>query len=99
MAVATMSSRVLGLVREQVMAWLYGAGPVTDIFWVAFRIPNMLRDLFAEGAFSAAFVPTFAEKLNIGKEQARRLLWSLAVLLFITTGAISLIIMIAAKPI
>ncbi len=56
---ATFLSRVLGLVREQVMAGLFGAGLATDAFNVAFRIPNLLRDLFAEGAMSSAFVPTF----------------------------------------
>lgn len=56
---ATMASRVLGLVREQVMATVFGAGLATDAFNVAFRIPNLLRDLFAEGALSSAFVPTF----------------------------------------
>src|SRR5258705_445322 len=58
---ATLLSRVLGLVREQVMASLFGAGLATDAFNVAFRIPNLLRDLFAEGAMSSAFVPTFTE--------------------------------------
>ena len=58
---ATMLSRVLGLAREQVMAAFFGAGFATDAFNVAFRIPNLLRDLFAEGAMSAAFVPTFTE--------------------------------------
>ena len=56
---ATLLSRVLGLLREQVMATLFGAGFATDAFNVAFRIPNLLRDLFAEGAMSSAFVPTF----------------------------------------
>ena len=54
-----MTSRVLGLVREQVLASLFGAGNAMDAFIVAFRVPNLLRDLFAEGAMSAAFVPTF----------------------------------------
>jgi len=58
---ATLLSRVLGLVREQVMATFFGAGLATDAFNVAFRIPNLLRDLFAEGAMSSAFVPTFTE--------------------------------------
>ncbi len=58
---ATMLSRVLGLVREQVMASFFGAGYATDAFNVAFRIPNLLRDLLAEGAMSAAFIPTFTE--------------------------------------
>ena len=60
-SLATMVSRVLGLAREQVMAAYFGAGLQTDAFNVAFRVPNLLRDLFAEGALSAAFVPTFTE--------------------------------------
>jgi putative peptidoglycan lipid II flippase len=72
---ATMLSRVLGLIREQVMATLFGAGLATDAFNVAFRIPNLLRDLFAEGAMSAAFVPTFTEtRAKGGDDQA----WALA---------------------
>jgi putative peptidoglycan lipid II flippase len=60
---ATAFSRVLGLVREQVMAYFFGASMATDAFVTAFRIPNLLRDMFAEGALSAAFVPIFKEKL------------------------------------
>jgi putative peptidoglycan lipid II flippase len=63
---ATMTSRVLGLVREQVLAFYFGAGDAMDAFRVAFRVPNLLRDLFAEGAMSAAFVPTFTRKLSEG---------------------------------
>ena len=55
---ATFVSRILGLARETVQAYVFGATAVTDAFWVAFRIPNLLRDLFAEGAMSSAFVPT-----------------------------------------
>src|SRR5450755_1266241 len=55
-----MFSRVLGLVREQLLAALLGAGAQAEAYNIAFRIPNLLRDLFAEGALSAAFVPTFA---------------------------------------
>jgi putative peptidoglycan lipid II flippase len=71
---ATMTSRVLGLVREQVMAYLFGAGNAVDAFNVAFRIPNLVRDLFAEGAMSAAFVPTFTKYLSRdGRPSAWRL--------------------------
>ena len=56
----TLVSRLLGLVREVVFAALIGAGYHSDAFKIAFRIPNLLRDLFAEGALSAAFVPTYA---------------------------------------
>jgi len=70
-SIATAMSRVLGLVREQVMAFYFGAGLVTDAFVAAFRIPNLLRDLFAEGALSAAFVPTFTgEQERSGRQAA-----------------------------
>ena len=67
---ATLLSRVLGLVREQVMAGFFGAGFATDAFNVAFRIPNLLRDLFAEGALSSAFVPSFTAVLQQRGEAA-----------------------------
>ena len=67
----TMISRVLGFLRDILMASVLGAGPVADVFLVAFRIPNMFRRLVAEGAFSAAFIPLFARKLESeGKEMA-----------------------------
>ena len=72
---ATAASRVLGLIREQVLAWLFGASasPAMDAYNVAFRIPNLLRDLFAEGAMTSAFVPTFTRTLTTaGKEAAWR---------------------------
>jgi putative peptidoglycan lipid II flippase len=59
--IAVMCSRILGLVREQVFAGMFGAGMANDAFQVAFRIPNLLRDLFAEGALSAAFVTVFSD--------------------------------------
>lgn len=58
---ATTSSRVLGYVRDTVIATSFGAGPAADAFFIAFRIPNFLRRLFAEGAFSQAFVPVLSE--------------------------------------
>lgn len=60
---ATALSRIMGLIREQVVAYFFGAGMLTDCFVAAFRIPNLLRDLFAEGALSSAFVPVFKDKL------------------------------------
>jgi putative peptidoglycan lipid II flippase len=65
-----MTSRVLGLVREQVLAFMFGAGNEMDAFNVAFRIPNLFRDLFAEGAMSAALVPTFTRHLTLGGKPA-----------------------------
>lgn len=70
----TFLSRILGLVREQVFAALLGAGLYADAFVAAFRIPNLLRDLFAEGALSAAFVPVYSRVLvNEGRPAAYRL--------------------------
>src|SRR3954470_12307438 len=60
----TMLSRLLGLVREQVFAVTLGAGAFSDAFLAAFRIPNLLRDLFAEGALSTAFQPTYVATLR-----------------------------------
>ncbi|WP_269791191.1 murein biosynthesis integral membrane protein MurJ [Stenotrophomonas sp. Iso1] len=57
----TMISRVLGLVRDQVITTTFGSNATTDAFWVAFRVPNFLRRLFAEGSFATAFVPVFTE--------------------------------------
>lgn len=73
--IAVMCSRVLGLVREQVFAGMFGAGFIYDSFVVAFRIPNLLRDLFAEGALSAAFVTVFSA-YQTNKSQADT--WRLA---------------------
>jgi putative peptidoglycan lipid II flippase len=63
---ATMTSRALAVVRETVFAYLFGAGNDMDAYNVAFRVPNLLRDLFAEGAISAAFIPTFTRTLAAG---------------------------------
>jgi putative peptidoglycan lipid II flippase len=68
----TMVSRVLGFVREVLVAAFLGAGPISDAFFVALRLPNMFRSLFAEGAFSAAFVPLFAGKIAGEGRQAAR---------------------------
>src|SRR5436305_7397170 len=61
--VAILSSRILGLIREQIFAGLFGAGKYLDAFLMAFRLPNLLRDLFAEGALSTAFITTFSGKI------------------------------------
>jgi putative peptidoglycan lipid II flippase len=71
---ATIVSRVMGMVRDMVVSRLFGAGFATDAFFAAFQIPNMLRRFFAEGALTAAFVPTFSEWLaREGDEAAREL--------------------------
>ena len=70
----TMLSRILGLVRDQLLAAFMGAGPMQDAYQVAFRLPNMFRRLFGEGAFNAAFVPLFsAELATEGEDTARNM--------------------------
>ncbi|MBI4793146.1 MAG: murein biosynthesis integral membrane protein MurJ [Deltaproteobacteria bacterium] len=91
-SVAVMCSRVLGLVREQVFAVMFGAGFAYDAFVVAFRIPNLLRDLFGEGALSSAFVAVFSDyDANKGEKETWRLannvLGFFAVLLSLVTLA------------
>ena len=62
---ASMASRVLGFVREALIAGLMGAGPVADAFYAAFRFPNLFRRILAEGAFNIAFIPLFASELEL----------------------------------
>lgn len=94
---ATMFSRVLGLIREQMFAALLGASAYADAFVVAFRIPNLLRDLFAEGALSSAFVPTFTDYLkNKGREQAIRLANVVIGAVLLVVGLLTLLGMIFA---
>jgi len=84
---ATLTSRILGLARDQVLAAFFGAGSEMGAFVVAFRIPNLVRDLFAEGAMSAAFVPTFTRRLTLhGKDDAWRLANNLISALLLVTG-------------
>jgi putative peptidoglycan lipid II flippase len=91
-SVAVMASRVLGLVRDQVFAIFFGAGFHYDAFLTAFRIPNLLRDLFAEGALSSAFVATFTQVLEKkGDQEARRLSNRLATLIIIVISIISVV--------
>lgn len=68
----TMASRILGFARDILIAALLGAGPVADAFFVAFKLPNFFRRLFAEGAFNAAFVPLFSGKLATEGQEAAR---------------------------
>jgi len=80
----TMVSRVLGYVRDFFIARVFGAGLLTDAFFVAFKIPNLLRRLFAEGAFSQAFVPILAEYKNrTGPAETKSLVDSISTVLFL----------------
>ncbi|ACL64919.1 integral membrane protein MviN [Anaeromyxobacter dehalogenans 2CP-1] len=99
LSAATMSSRVLGLVRDQLFAILIGANRFSDAFVVAFRIPNLLRDLFAEGALSSAFVPAFADAhRNRGRDAAYRLANTVVALVLLVVGSITLLGVAFAGP-
>src|SRR5467141_3366838 len=90
--VAILCSRVLGLVRELLFAGLFGAGRNLDAFLMAFRLPNMLRDLFAEGALSTAFITTFSKKIAIeGDQSAWRLANRVATLTAVFMSAVTLL--------
>lgn len=93
----TMLSRVLGFVRDTIIARVFGAGVASDAFVVAFKLPNLLRRIFAEGAFSQAFVPILAEyKTQQGEEAARTLLAYVAGLLSLVLALVTLLGILAA---
>ena len=97
--IATLISRILGVARDQVVLAMFGAGNEMDAFTVAFRIPNLVRDLFAEGAMSAAFVPAFTRHVTLeGKPAAWRLGNNVITALVIATGLLVAIGMIFARP-
>lgn len=90
MSVATFISRILGLIRELLIAAYFGASGMTDAFWVAFRVPNMLRDLFAEGNFNSAFLPVLTEESKKSRDKGLEVFWSAGVLLLLSTSLCSL---------
>src|SRR5436309_11737218 len=90
--IAILSSRILGLIREQIFAGLFGAGKYLDAFLMAFRLPNLLRDLFAEGALSTAFVTTFSKKIAVeGDESAWHLANKVATLTAVFMSVVTLL--------
>src|ERR1700716_3643504 len=90
--IAILCSRVLGLIREVVFAALFGAGRNLDAFLMAFRVPNMLRDLFAEGALSTAFITTFSKRIATeGDASAWRLASKVATLTVVFMSAVTLL--------
>ena len=95
--IAILGSRILGLIREQVFAASFGAGRELDAFVTAFRIPNLFRDLFAEGALSAAFVTCFTQTLaREGEDRAWRLANLVIHALLVVVGSVVLLGMVAA---
>lgn len=96
---ATVLSRILGFIRDVIIAFALGAGPLGDAFFVAFRIPNLLRRLFAEGSLTMAFVPIFTRtRQEEGLEPAFTLARSTRVWLLIILGALTILFLLAARP-
>jgi putative peptidoglycan lipid II flippase len=93
----TLLSRITGFARDTLIAIFFGAGTLTDAFFVAFRIPNLLRRLFAEGAFSQAFVPILGEyRERQGEEATRRLAGNVFGVLGVSLAVVTAIGMVAA---
>ncbi len=93
----TFFSRITGLIRDILIASTFGAGPLTDAFWVAFRIPNLLRRLFGEGAFSQAFVPILGEaRSKAAPQEVRLLLDRVALLLGVALLIVTLVGIVSA---
>jgi putative peptidoglycan lipid II flippase len=91
-SVATLGSRIAGLARESLFAALFGASHLADAYQVAFRIPNLLRDLFAEGALSSAFVPAYSRiRRERGEAEALSLARRVLGTLLVVTGAVALL--------
>ncbi|MFP4428699.1 MAG: murein biosynthesis integral membrane protein MurJ, partial [Desulfovermiculus sp.] len=96
---ATLLSRILGFIRDLIVAFALGAGPLADAFFVAFRLPNLLRRLFAEGSLTMAFVPVFTKiGHDQGMEEARRMARSTLFWLLVILGGITGLALIWARP-
>ena len=102
---ATLTSRVLGFFRDILIAASIGTGPIADAFFVAFRLPNLFRRLFAEGAFNAAFIPLFAKELEekgkigaqeFAKEIFATLFWGVLLLTIIAEIAAPILVYLLA---
>src|SRR4030042_2076460 len=89
MSIATFISRILGYVRDMIFALFFGATGISDTFFAAFRIPNLLRELFAEGSMSSAFIPILTEyRQKQGEEEANRLVKITFTFIIITVGIV-----------
>ena len=87
----TLISRFLGFVRDILVAKVFGSGIYSDAYFVAFRIPNLLRSIFAEGALTSAFVPTFTEESNKSQEVAQSAFTAISSFLLLVTVIVSLV--------
>src|SRR3990172_11604323 len=92
MSVATFISRILGYVKDMILAGYFGATGISDTFFVAFRIPNLLRELFAEGSMSSAFIPVLTEyHTKQGFGEAKRLVRITFTFILAFVGLVSLL--------
>jgi putative peptidoglycan lipid II flippase len=99
-SLAVLASRVLGVTRDALFGAVFGVSWLTDAYFVAFRIPNVLRDLFAEGALSSAFVPGFTEALaREGQDRAYRLANLILTAALLVTSVVTLLGVLLAEPI
>jgi putative peptidoglycan lipid II flippase len=97
MSAATLISRILGYIKDMILAGYFGASAKSDVFFVAFRIPNLLRELFAEGSMSSAFVPVLTEtQTKEGREAANRLVRAVLLILLLSVGSICILGMVFA---
>lgn len=100
MSFATLISRIFGYIKDMILAKYFGATGTSDIFFVAFRIPNLLRDLFAEGSMSSAFIPVLTEtQTKNGKEDANRLVRATFLFIIIVVGMLCVLGIIFAPSI
>src|SRR4030043_1452772 len=100
MSIATFISRILGYIKDMVLATFFGATGIADTFFVAFRIPNLLRELFAEGSMSSAFIPVLTEyQTKHGMREAERLVRITFTFILIFVGLICLLGIIFAPTI
>ena len=92
MSFATLISRILGYVKDMILAGFFGASGLSDTFFAAFRIPNLLRELFAEGSMSSAFIPVLSEyQQKKGEEEAKQLVTIAFTFIVIVVGIICLL--------
>lgn len=100
MSAATLISRILGYIKDMILAGYFGASAKSDVFFVAFRIPNLLRELFAEGSMSSAFVPVLTEtQTKEGREAANRLVRAVLLVILLIVGSLCVLGMVFAPMI
>lgn len=91
-SLATSLSRILGYIKDMILAKYFGATGISDVFFVAFRIPNLLRELFAEGSMSSAVIPVLKEyQIKEGAEESKKIVKSLFTFIMIVVGGITML--------